>query len=262
VTAGPLGFDGVNVQVRMPNTTCTTCSIQLTGMAQSDGSSPWFNCADILIGLPGTLGIPFPSSVVPNTSPTTGGETVIITGTDFLNNGELWCRFDSILVPATYVSATEITCTVPPRNTPSTAALEASINNGKTFSSTGTVFTYTGGTILPVITSITPAAATSGQNITVIGEYYYAPDMMCLFTPTSGAASVAVPATYINTTAATCTVPSTVNGVTGLEVNVDNCPYSRSGLSVSVTAISAASLSTASSLVLALALLLAGVLIL
>eukprot|EP00004_Rigifila_ramosa_P013030 TRINITY_DN286_c0_g1_i1.p1 TRINITY_DN286_c0_g1~~TRINITY_DN286_c0_g1_i1.p1 ORF type:complete len:348 (+),score=74.61 TRINITY_DN286_c0_g1_i1:42-1046(+) len=47
VTAGSNGFNGFQRTLTLPSITCESCIIQLSGMAQSDGSSPWYNCASV-----------------------------------------------------------------------------------------------------------------------------------------------------------------------------------------------------------------------
>jgi len=49
VTATSGSFNGFTLNVNLPTTPCTQCAVQLSGMAQADGTSPWYQCADIAI---------------------------------------------------------------------------------------------------------------------------------------------------------------------------------------------------------------------
>lgn len=220
-------------------------------MAQNDGSSRWYNCADIRIAAVGSLGISFPSGVSPLSAPTSGGTQVVITGTGFgsSSSNNIKCAFDSTVVSATWISSTQVSCIVPPRNAPSTAALEVSINGGSTFSTTGTVFTYNGASILPIVSKVEPAVVATGDTVTVTGSNLFSNAAACKFMDSDG--SVTVPATSATSTQVTCVVPLGVSGNIGVEISVDNSPFSQSGRSVGWN--SASSL-TFSALVILLAL--------
>jgi len=233
VTAGPDSFQGVNVDITIPNTPCTGCSIQLSGMGQNDGSGKWYNCADIQIVPAGQLGVAFPASVSPTSGPTSGGTVVTVTGTGFgsATSTNIKCKFDLVVVTATWQSATSVRCTSPKKNTASSATLEVSLNGGTSWSTSGVQFSYTGSDILPTITSIQPTSGNPGTLVTVTGTNFFSSAMLCKFGTSNSDANV------ISETSATCMIPTAfvLQATVNFEVSVDGSPASTSGKSFVVT---------------------------
>jgi hypothetical protein len=221
VTAGPDGFNGVNVPVTIPNYPCQNCAIQLSGMGQPGGSGTWYQCASVKIVPAGTLNQPQPSSVSPATGATSGGGVVTVTGIGFGATAQtIYCKIGDNVVTGTYVSATQVTCPVPPNNNPDTSTIEVS-SDGTTFSATGTIFTYTGAVIVPVVSSIEPSNADPGQNVTIHGQYFYSHAMQCKFNGTISKATV------VSDTMAVCAVPMNLHPADiSVTVTVDNSPPS------------------------------------
>eukprot|EP00644_Phytophthora_capsici_P005983 jgi/Phyca11/97558/e_gw1.2.453.1 len=68
-------------------------------------------------------------SVSPDSLKTTGGEMVILSGKNFIAASTIQCLFsDSILIPATFISSTSITCIAPPRRRAGYVSLEMTTN--------------------------------------------------------------------------------------------------------------------------------------
>jgi len=220
VTAGPDGFQGVNAAATIPNYVCSNCAVQLSGMG-NNGANTWYQCASVVIVPAGTLNSPQPNAVNPNNALTTGGGTCAVYGIGFGNTTQsIYCSFGGNIVMGTWVNSSMVTCPIPPNNNPSTSTIEVS-TNGIAFSSTGTIFTYTGNTILPVITSISPNPASPGQNVTITGSNFYSKNMLCKF---NGTVSVA---TVTSISQAVCSVPTSLgNAQISVTVTVDNSPPS------------------------------------
>jgi len=230
VTAGPNDFQGVFVPVTIPDQTCDTCSVQLSGMGQNSGTGTWYNCANIKIVPKGSLGVPVVESVSPSSGPTSGGTLVTITGKNFgfQQSANLKCRFELALVDATWVNNNTIRCTSPPHNVNKEGVVEVTAN-GQTFSVSGKTFTYSGEPIPPVISSISPTSGKAGTKITITGQNFFSTSMLCKFDASYAEATV------ISTTSATCFVPTYLTeGPVTIEVNVDGSPYSTSGKSFTV----------------------------
>eukprot|EP00126_Sphaerothecum_destruens_P011154 Sdes_comp20866_c0_seq1m17759 len=79
-------------------------------------------------------------SVEPDCCLETGGTFVQVHGTGFQNIQTLSCKFGSISVPASFHSATLITCSAPPHS-PGVVAVEVSLN-GNQFTNSLVFFTY------------------------------------------------------------------------------------------------------------------------
>jgi len=53
------------------------------------------------------------TSLHPSTGPSTGGTNIFVEGNGYYSNDELFCRFDNVRVPATYINKTYMNCTSP-----------------------------------------------------------------------------------------------------------------------------------------------------
>jgi hypothetical protein len=111
-----------------------------------------------------------------------GGDLVTVYGGVFLNDRTV-CRFSSPgwsqVVPARWISASQIECRSPPAR-PSNAQVEVS-SNGKDFSSDGIVFTYLGP---PTLASIWPDSGPlgGGTPVTITGRnFFYLDKSVCRF---------------------------------------------------------------------------------
>jgi len=105
-------------------------------------SSLFFIYLFSLITLISSQEVPVVVSVLPNQAPSTGGQSVEVTGMLFSNEFNPTCRFGSILVTAKFLSSTIISCITPPASDSSyTVSVEVS-NDGVTFSNAGKQFYY------------------------------------------------------------------------------------------------------------------------
>jgi hypothetical protein len=85
------------------------------------------------------------SSLVPNHGPEGNpvrdtAKLVTVVGANFQANSRLSCRFGSVVVHATFASATKVTCLAPPRS--ATSVLVDVSNNNQDFTVSALAYTY------------------------------------------------------------------------------------------------------------------------
>lgn len=73
---------------------------------------------------------PFLFDSVPRQGPTSGGTHVKVVGTNFTNTGNITCKFGKKVVPAKYISTSEISCYSPPVPQPGWVDLTISMYDG------------------------------------------------------------------------------------------------------------------------------------
>ena len=157
------------------------------------------------------------SSLSPIVGWTTGGSLISIQADNFLNTTELSCMFDTSVVSATYVSASNITC-LTPIHTNGTVNVSVT-NDGYEWVQLPQQFEYT----IPIdvsVSSVSPAVGWStGQSvITVIARNFLnTSELSCMFD------TITVAATYINDTTIVCITPA--HAVGSVPVSVSNDGY-------------------------------------
>lgn len=176
------------------------------------------------------------ANVTPATVGEDGGETLVITGENFIASPSLACRFGSQdTVPALWLSLTEVSCSVPPtRAGPHEASLTVT-NNGQDFAGEALTYTY-----LPTIRvlKIDPVEGPvdGGTEITIVGSGLGQTGLWaCLF-----GESIAVPAVQLPNDALRCQSPAHEPG----EVSVRVFRSSSALASVTSEAIAVASANT------------------
>ncbi|KAM9950386.1 hypothetical protein ACTFIT_011636 [Dictyostelium discoideum] len=94
------------------------------------------------------------NSVVPNTAPSTGGETVYFIGEQFYQSSQIQCKFGTVISTGTYINSTCASCVVPPMlqsnsTTPSdyNVTIQLSEDGGSSFCLNTTFFIYTAASI-------------------------------------------------------------------------------------------------------------------
>jgi hypothetical protein len=73
---------------------------------------------------------PFLFDSNPSQGPVTGGTHVVVVGSNFTDTGNITCKFGKQVVPAKYVSSSEIGCTSPPVPEPGYVDLTISMYDG------------------------------------------------------------------------------------------------------------------------------------
>ncbi|GMH75268.1 hypothetical protein TL16_g06703 [Triparma laevis f. inornata] len=166
-----------------------------------------------------------PSSIYPMSGPVDGNSMVSVYGANFIDTEDLSCRFGDEVVPATFVSASLLTCVSPPlpsTATTTTALLQISTNGVDYSTTTSTPFTYS----QPVsIDSISPLTGpeTGSTRVTLTGANFNENDpLVCEF----GSESHRVAATVISSTVAICTTPSHMPGPVTVSVSSNGQQWS------------------------------------
>ncbi|WP_051407010.1 IPT/TIG domain-containing protein [Nocardia sp. CNY236] len=147
--------------------------------------------------------LPTISSIAPTSGPATGGNSVTITGTDFV--GPLTVRFGATATFFTIDSDTSITATAPP----GTGSVAVTVT-GTGGTSNGVTYTYL---VAPVLASITPATGPSagGTVVTLAGTGFTGA------TTVSFGATGVVP-TVISDISATATSPAAPPGTVSVTI--------------------------------------------
>lgn len=142
-------------------------------------------------------------SVHPESSKSTGNVTVEIFGGPFIaNNADgFYCMFGDDIVPAKFVTITQITC-----RTPTHAAGAYSIEvtqNGQDYTQYGRVFRFYHESIIHRIQPAFGPANQAGTNVKVCGESFINSTsfLLCRF------GTVVVPATFVDSTEIRCSSP-------------------------------------------------------
>ena len=127
-------------------------------------------------------------SLAPRSGPTSGGTTIVVSGTSFLGTAGLLCAFrpaasaspnDDVVTEGTWISSTRLSCRSPPASamgldladgdTSGRVALRVSANGRDVSESHVIYFTYY---LAPSVTGLTPllGPATGGTAITITGD--------------------------------------------------------------------------------------------
>ena len=140
-------------------------------------------------------------SVSPAFGPSRGSTLVTVTGKGFVFSETLRCKFDLIVVRATWIDQNTIACVTPAHTSHGSVAFEVS-NNALDYSSGGVQFAYSA---LPTIASLYPVSGDvfGGDIIRLSGNRFIDSDtLMCVF---GDAAPIA--AVFVSETAIDCITP-------------------------------------------------------
>ena len=165
---------------------------------------------------------------------------MLVTGTNFVNSANLRCRFDYLIVNATFLSASTLRC-VSPQHVMMSVPVEVS-NNDQDYTTTGILFRYIGTRSLCsalfalsrgcftrvltclleqwVVTSIYPPnGPLSGATVvTVSGRFFESGNIACKF----GSLPSVLASVYVSATQIRCVAPAHANGSVFLEVSNNN----------------------------------------
>ncbi len=111
------------------------------------------------------------SSVVPNTGPTAGGNTVTINGTNFLS-GKTTVKFGTVMVPSTqvtFVSTNQVT-TVAPEGPAGSVNVAVSTPAGTSAATAASLYGYGA----PTVSSFIPSSGITGRTVTITGTSFVA----------------------------------------------------------------------------------------
>eukprot|EP00163_Fabomonas_tropica_P008375 TRINITY_DN17_c0_g4_i1.p1 TRINITY_DN17_c0_g4~~TRINITY_DN17_c0_g4_i1.p1 ORF type:complete len:4695 (+),score=879.62 TRINITY_DN17_c0_g4_i1:301-14385(+) len=160
------------------------------------------------------------TSINPVRGPITGSSTVTVVGSNFVNTGDLRCRFGNVgSVAASFTSATEIECTSPSTGSPTSVALEVT-NNVYDYSNFGTTYYYLA---VESVSALSPVVGTAHGDsfITVSGSDFVDVDTLrCRFSLSGD--STTVYAVWRSATAVECTSPTHYHWYGNATVEVAN----------------------------------------
>ncbi|CAM9245753.1 unnamed protein product, partial [Discosporangium mesarthrocarpum] len=165
---------------------------------------------------------PVVGAIAPRGGPKSGGTRVFISGQGFVNSSELFCRFGTRSVSATYVSFNVLSCVAPMSLTPAvelddmdveTVALSTS-NNGKDYGDSVPFFYYAEARIFAISPRVLTVEEVSagGKKISVFGRGFIenfssdgnaSSSITCQFSDYGMS-----PATFIRQTLVECPIPS------------------------------------------------------
>jgi len=147
--------------------------------------------------------LPHVERVVPSSGSVSGGTTVIITGTGFINRNALSCRFGSQHVPALWISEGQISCVTPTHSVDS--VMVEITTDGRHFSSwdAGARYTYTQ---QETITDVRPryVSQRGGSMVKVTGTNFLNSSAVTCRVGSSTRSK----ATYVSSTEVLCMIPS------------------------------------------------------
>ena len=168
-------------------------------------------------------------SLQPLQGSTFGGSTVFVTGKNFANKGNTWCRFgknSKSIVPATFKNEKLIECVTPAQASPGEVCIEVS-NNNVDFSGNCVKFEFTRAAR---VTEIQPkhGPKRGGTRVTVTGKHFRSADhMRCRFGNVESTDAVEI----ISNDTIVCMSPSSIQDYVSLEIsNNQGVDYSQSGL--------------------------------
>jgi hypothetical protein len=170
------------------------------------------------------------TTIAPNDALINGAATPItITGTGFVTGSTV--IFGTAALPTTYVSATQITATVPQASLATSGTIPIVVTNPLPGGGPSTRIAFTVANPTVTVTSITPTSATVGSAATTIAAVGtgFVSGSSVSFNGT------AVPTTVSSATALTATVPATLLATTGNFPFVVTNPSPGGGVSVPVT---------------------------
>jgi len=160
------------------------------------------------------------TSVSPSVGPSSGGTTLRLVGSGFVFSPNLRVRFGLHSVPATYVSATEISC-VTQASDGGDVSLSVS-NNGVDYSSTTVQYTYRA---VARVTSIAPQGGSvdGGTVVLVTGsDFVDSGSLACKFGDAAASA-----ATFVSATSVRCVAPSGSSGSVAVEVSNNGADFTK-----------------------------------
>eukprot|EP00698_Gefionella_okellyi_P008953 TRINITY_DN2247_c0_g1_i2.p1 TRINITY_DN2247_c0_g1~~TRINITY_DN2247_c0_g1_i2.p1 ORF type:complete len:896 (+),score=191.18 TRINITY_DN2247_c0_g1_i2:182-2689(+) len=154
-------------------------------------------------------------AVAPPNGPLNGNSRVTVTGTNFLSSTSLRCRFGSVSVSATYVSATQSVCLSPVTASAGPVILEMT-NNGQDFSNSLLQYRYLANIN---VTTVAPTSgpAKGGTVITLRGLNFDNNNLLsCRIN------STVVTATWVSATVALCATPAVLSATYTVPVAISN----------------------------------------
>lgn len=179
---------------------------------------------------------------------TFGNLAVTVSGSGFPVTNSARCQFSlvtgqSVLVPGSVMSSSEVACTAPTLAAidpgalaPANALVKVSFDGGQTFSSSQAGFVF-----LPSfqVTSANPSHTISGHiDLSIIlkgSNFYNSENLACRFVEqNSGVIVHAVSARYISSSLMECELPSEDSGVYGIQISLDALNYFPTGVSILV----------------------------
>eukprot|EP00814_Leptocylindrus_danicus_P016055 CAMPEP_0116049566 /NCGR_PEP_ID=MMETSP0321-20121206/30235_1 /TAXON_ID=163516 /ORGANISM="Leptocylindrus danicus var. danicus, Strain B650" /LENGTH=663 /DNA_ID=CAMNT_0003532005 /DNA_START=372 /DNA_END=2360 /DNA_ORIENTATION=+ len=118
-------------------------------------------------------------SIIPAQGAAEGGTEIHIHGAGFIEKATNMCRINGTnILPATFISAKEVTCTTPPLNGTGRVKIEATINSGHDFNSENIYFEVVDNLL---VTSILPMSGpVSGGTVILVKGENFLPNSMLL----------------------------------------------------------------------------------
>ena len=172
-----------------------TASVTLDGVDYIDIGEPFVYTESISL-----------DSLSPVEGSSTGGTTIVVSGSNFRFSADLSCRFDDYVIPATFVDTNTVTCLSPAMNDLTSSSVFITVsNNGADYPASSLPFTYTSS---PSITSLTPfrGSANGGTAVTVTGANFKS-DMTCKFN------DMKVAANFLSSSSIVCVSPAPVSKI-------------------------------------------------
>eukprot|EP00698_Gefionella_okellyi_P014440 TRINITY_DN4005_c1_g1_i2.p1 TRINITY_DN4005_c1_g1~~TRINITY_DN4005_c1_g1_i2.p1 ORF type:complete len:2826 (+),score=696.32 TRINITY_DN4005_c1_g1_i2:356-8479(+) len=160
-------------------------------------------------------------SVNPANAPAIGTTVVNVTGTNFPDT-TLYCKFAALVVPATWLSVSQISC-VAPSNAVGTVTVEMSYNN-QDFTGSGVTFVYDP---VAAVASVIPLTGpiSGGSTVSVYGVNFVGATVMCRFGSTTTFAAVTISSTLV-----TCLSPPMAAGSYSVELSNNNVTFTQNSV--------------------------------
>eukprot|EP00741_Cyanophora_paradoxa_P006015 tig00000970_g5833.t1 len=131
-------------------------SLDDQGATGTGGTRTTYYSIDLMLNAYSKTIEPSVTSVFPPSGPSSGGTVVTVRGGGFVSSDNLRCRFDSLVVPSTFVSDKELRCETP-SGLSGLVVVEVS-NDNIAFSSSGVQFEFF---VTPRIQALFPASTAS-----------------------------------------------------------------------------------------------------
>ena len=164
-------------------------------------------------------------SLNPQMGPMKGGTSVTISGHNLVNSDSLMCRFGDSIVPARWISSSQVACDTPEMSDTGSVSVDISVN-GIDYTSSNVQYTYyADATILGIEPATGPSSG--GTEITIVGsDFIFSSALRCRIGTTDVAAE------YVSAEEIKCETPLSVNtdDVVAVAVSNNGIDYTAAGV--------------------------------
>jgi hypothetical protein len=162
------------------------------------------------------------AELMPNIGPVQGGTEVNIRGQGFVESTDLFCKFELIRVPATFINSTWIRCFSPTYSLPLNVTVEVTVNN-QDYSLSGLLFEYLPS--LEVLELSPPSGSLGGGTLVWVYGSGFSERSASLGLIYCKFGTFEVQAVFLNSTNILCTTPAHTDAAVNFSVSNNKQSY-------------------------------------